>query len=269
MNLVASVRAPVGHFAARVGSPLHPIELKLAVEGPFGGLSLPHVPIIALWNRFFGQSVVSAWTGIVDRQHDLELANAASSNQLAREPVHFHRALLRSDLEHPAVLPDRSHQRAAFGDGQRERLFRVNVQAGLAGMNAWQNPAVVRRGDDDRVELFGIEHLAVVLVRAPVGFLFGQRLLHAADVTVRDGHDSGGILGQVIHELPRPSPSAYETDNDSLVRPADGWGYNLRRDQCPEGHGASTQKPTPAQLGRLRRRASVIDAIHNVSLARE
>jgi len=125
--------------------------LKLAVERTFGRLALPHVPVIAFRDRLFRQPLIPARSGIVNRQHHFDLADAARPDQLARKPIHFHRSLLGTDLEDTFVFSSRLDQNTAFGDGQCERLFRIDVQARLTGVDTRQNAAVVRRGNDDCV----------------------------------------------------------------------------------------------------------------------
>ncbi|MEZ6072631.1 MAG: hypothetical protein R3C10_20810 [Pirellulales bacterium] len=132
MDLVDTVGAPVGHFAAGVRPPTHPAELEIRVEGTQFGRAAPHVPVIAVGDRLFGQAFVAGRTGIVDRLHDFELADAAAADEVAAVVVDFHRALLSTDLKHGAVAAGGVDNRAAFADVGRERLLSVDVQTCLA-----------------------------------------------------------------------------------------------------------------------------------------
>ena len=65
-------------------------------------------------------------------------------------------------------LPHGVDQHAAFADVERQRLFGVDVLAGLAGVDAGQHPLELARADDHRVDVFAFQKLAVVLIDGPV-----------------------------------------------------------------------------------------------------
>ena len=72
-------------------------------------------------------------------------------------------SLLRADLHDSLVLPGRVHHRSPFDDVVRQRLFGVHVLAGGAGGNEDVGMPVVRRADDDGVDVFAVDNLAEVL----------------------------------------------------------------------------------------------------------
>ena len=63
-------------------------------------------------------------------------------------------------------LPGRLDHRPPLGDDQRQRLLAVHVLAGVAGVDRHQGVPVVRDGDDHRVHVLAVEHLAVVAAAA-------------------------------------------------------------------------------------------------------
>ena len=143
LDLVQSVRAPVGHLAARVVAPLHPPELELGVEGAELGRAAPHVPIVARRDRLLRQAGVAAGARIVDAEHVFNFP---------RPPVRTKSQAVRfismvrcwhAHLEHAVVLADGVDEGAALGDVRGKRLFGVDVLAGLAGEDAREDAAVL------------------------------------------------------------------------------------------------------------------------------
>ena len=116
------------------------------------------------------------------------------------------------------VLARGVDQRAALGDSERERLLGVDVQPGLARANARQHAPVVRRADDDRVEVLGIDQLPIILKGAPILFLLLKRFGHPPDVAVADRHDLP-VGGHVVHQLPSPTAGADEPQHHAVIGP--------------------------------------------------
>ena len=127
-----------------------------------------------------------------------DLAELALANDLVAGLDQVRRAAaLGAHLHDPLVLAGRGQHRLALGHVDADRLLDVNINAGLDGRDHRQGMPVVGRGDQDDVEVFFLEHLAVVGERArsllrglavgdDVGGL-GQHLL--VDVAQRDDLD--------------------------------------------------------------------------------
>ena len=108
------MRTPVGHLAARIGSPLHPAKLERRVVGPQRRLPTPLVPVVPFGERLFRQPLIDSWARIVAGLHDLQFADAAAAYQVTGESVHFHSPLLAAHLEHGPVLSRRLNQHATL-----------------------------------------------------------------------------------------------------------------------------------------------------------
>ena len=72
-------------------------------------------------------------------------------------------AVHRADLDHLAVARRRLDHPASFPDGVRRRLLDVDVLSGLQRPDRRQRMPVIRRGDDDGVDVLVVEHAAHVL----------------------------------------------------------------------------------------------------------
>ena len=95
-----------------------------------------------------------------------------------RKPLLGFGSLHRADLKDAASLFDDLLNQLAFVDGQRERLFAVDVFSGVHRFDRDLGVPVVGRGDHDRIDVFSIEDLAIVLVGVGFLALFLFRLFH-------------------------------------------------------------------------------------------
>ena len=73
-------------------------------------------------------------------------------------------AALRADLHDALVLARGGEHRLAFDDIDADRLLHPDVQPGPHRRDHRQRVPVVRRGDQDDVEILLAEHLAIVAV---------------------------------------------------------------------------------------------------------
>ena len=73
--------------------------------------------------------------------------------------------LLRAHLDDAVVAAGRVDHHPPFADGERERLFDVDVLARLAGQHGRDRVPVIRRADDHRVDVLAIEDAAEVARR--------------------------------------------------------------------------------------------------------
>ena len=166
LNLVQPVGSPSGHFSAGIGCERKPPGLGAAgievrMEPARLGLAAPGVPVERLRRGNFRQGAVPG-AGIVVTDDLFYLAETALAQKAAGDVVLHETPLLGPNLADPLVLPCRLDHLAAFGDGEAHRFLAVNVLARLAGVDERQRMPMVRRGDDHRVDLFQVEHLAVV-----------------------------------------------------------------------------------------------------------
>ena len=114
------------------------------------------------------------------------------------------------------MLAGRVDDRSSLGDIDRERLFRVHVLAGLTGQNRDSSAGMIGSGDDDRVELFLLEHLAVILVNGPLRMSFLRGVVGPFEITIGDGNDVPGRR-KLVHQHLGPIPAADEADDDTFV----------------------------------------------------
>ena len=96
----------------------------------------------------------------------------------------------------------------------RHGLFAVDVLAGLAGFDERDGVPVVGRGDDHRVHVHRIEHLAVVAACAAV--LLRRKFFRALHVYVGDRHDAP--RGRQPSQLVRTPSSADVRDPHLIAR---------------------------------------------------
>lgn len=187
------------------------------------------------------------------------LAQAAAANNFARHAIHRHRPLLRADLQHAVVVSHSVDQGSAFVDVKREGLFGVNVFAGLAGVNAGNNPLKFAGRDDHRVDVLAIEQPAIVLNDGPVGFVLGLEPLGPRQIAVAQADDLRR-LGQLLQQETGPATDANRADPNPIIGPgsagrSDRTWQQERPTKLPgcEGACCSPQKPaaTRATADRL------------------
>ena len=118
-------------------------------------------------------------------------ADAAFANQFDRLLIMRAGSLLAPGLHDAVVLARGFDHSAALDNGQRERLFAINVLPGLTGHDRRQRVPVIGRGDDDRVDLLDLQEPPEIFVRRDLG-LAGRRgpvqirLINVADRDRRD-----------------------------------------------------------------------------------
>ncbi|MGA2259111.1 MAG: hypothetical protein ABSG53_30945 [Thermoguttaceae bacterium] len=104
-----------------------------------------------------------------------------------------------------------------------QRFFRVDILAGLAGLNRGQHPLEFPRAHDDRVDIFALQELVVVLVDGPTGFLAGLESFGSRQVAVAQRNDLP-TLRQLVEQQRGPATDANGANADAIVgaRPAAG-----------------------------------------------
>ena len=129
--------------------------------------------------------------------------------------------MLRSGLEHAVVLLNRVDEVPPLGDGERQRLLGINVATRLEDVGTRQDPRMGCRLDEDRVELFLLEHLLIMLVRFPpvaAGNELGG-LVAPRKKAIGHGHDLGAGQSFAGQDPPCPAPQANEAELDPVVGP--------------------------------------------------
>src|SRR5262249_50624241 len=145
---VEVVRAPVGHLAAGVVP--EPPEVVMATEGIVGDIrrrSQPHIPV-EFFRLFFGEYLFGLEAGhrvarvtcadLVDR------ADGAFPDKFDGLLIMRAGPLLAARLNNAVVIARGFDNLAALDDGQRERLFTINILAQLTGYDRRERVPVVR-----------------------------------------------------------------------------------------------------------------------------
>ena len=134
----------------------------------------------------------------------LDLADAAVANHghgAEKAELHF-RALLRADLKHAVGLARTLTDLLAFVDGERERLFAIDVFAGTHGVDGDLGVPVIGRDDGDHVDVVAIEQLAIVFVDVGLAAGFFLAGFGVLGVNVAHGHDVAVRQNALIESLP-------------------------------------------------------------------
>ena len=107
-------------------------------------------------------------------------------------------ATLRADLHDAFVFAGGGEHRLAFDDIDADRLLTVDVDAGLHGLDHGEGMPVIGRADQHDVEIFFLQHLAVIVVGARlflrswrVATMIGRIGKHLL-VDIAKGHDFDG-----------------------------------------------------------------------------
>ena len=163
--------------------------------------------------------------------HSADAAVADVLDGAAEVAVEFG-ALLAAGLEHDVVVARRLHHRARFGDRQRQRLFAIDVLASASGEDRGDGVPVIRRADDDGVDIAAIQQFAEIdvcgatAIGAGLAFL-GVGTMHALDgvlaanaVHVADGDDLRAAVAEEALEMSAiHHADADEAEIDAAVGP--------------------------------------------------
>ena len=122
---------------------------------------------------------------------------------------------------------------------KRQRLFGVDILAGLAGVNAGQHALKFAGGHDHRVDILAIEQLAIVLIDGPVAFLLGLEGFGPRQVAIGRAPRSGPHSGNCSSSNAGPAADADRADANSIVR---SWLVRRGQDFARNEQGA----PRPA-----------------------
>ena len=149
---------------------------------------------------------------------------AGLDDLLALDPV-LPAALLRARLNDLLGRLDDAHHLGAFFDRVRDRLLDIDVLARLNGVERHHLVPVIRRADQDGVDLAVVEDAPVLgrLERGRAGNLRGLEESRLEHVTDRDDFDAGDRL-ELAHQPARPAAGADDRDADAGVGALNGRG---------------------------------------------
>lgn len=112
--------------------------------------------------------LVKSVRAVVDRSNLKNFSKAASTNQIACNPIDLHRSLLRPDLQNPFKVTHCVDEQASFTDIQRQRLLGVHILSRLTSVNARQHTLKFSCCHNDRIDVFVIQEFSIVLIDWPV-----------------------------------------------------------------------------------------------------
>jgi hypothetical protein len=100
-------------------------------------------------------------------------------------------ALLDADLHNPMIASRCFDHEPPFADAIGNRLFNVNIFAGITGIDSHQRMPMIRRRDDYSLKILPLQYLPVVpidlsLISSQLARAFGIRSENIADS--QDGH---------------------------------------------------------------------------------
>ena len=225
--------------------------MKAAVVGPVGGGAEPHVPIHPFGGRLGGKRAFRRRAA--DRHMGgNHLAKHSVTNELdgSYELAAIRRALLHSSLENTARAADFADDVPRLANGQRQRLFAIDVLSRVGGHDGHRGMPMVRCADDNGIKIRPCQHIPEITIFGAsfvlAGFLLvGVCLLreivgvvHLAGIDVADGNDLHARHFKKIPQMScRHAARADDTDGDSVVG---GRGENLGRgDKRRHGGGGS------------------------------
>ena len=184
------------------------------------------IPIHSFRNGLLFETRCPARAGIVLDENRVHFAKTTTSNEFAGILVVGCAALLRANLQNAFVLAHCLHQRSAFGNAKAEWLFGVDVQAFDAGDDRRTHAHVIRRGNHDRVKLFLLEHLLIVLITRPsstgpwIFLVVSRKDIDLRQVAIADGDQFGsmGFAGQRTRQPFGSIARADQSDSQLVIR---------------------------------------------------
>ncbi len=209
----------------------------IGVERAQRGRAQPQVVVHRRGRRSVGLDGDVAHPVLVGPRLDQpDRAQRAAFHVVDRVGVVRSAALLRPHLDDAIVLARDVHHHAALADRQRQGLLDVDVLARLAGHHRRQRVPVVRRADDDRVDVGSVEHAAEVpghqfgrLREVPRHQILDLRALRVIDVTER--HDLRAQAQRLAQVAGAHAAATDQPHADAAVGAAH-LGLRLRRDRA-------------------------------------
>src|SRR5439155_11654207 len=153
---VERVLPQVGHLAAGViPEPAEVVNGAVRVVGPLRRRTKPEIIIKVRGRRLVGWLAETRRdvAKVIDLDRD-EFADPSGADQLARPLIVRAGPLLRADLHHAFVAPRDLDHPTTFAHEQRQRLLHIYVLTRGAGHHRHQRMPVIRRGDNDGIDIF-------------------------------------------------------------------------------------------------------------------
>jgi hypothetical protein len=125
---------------------------------------------------------------------------------------------MQSNLRDAARFRCHLDHLAAFGNGEAERLFDVDILARPASCDALQSMPMVRRRDHDGVDVFVLEKLAIVGIKGglPANFFLCRLSVGLIEIAKRN-YLSVPMRQKRIEQLIAPIPQANDAKPDPIV----------------------------------------------------
>ncbi len=155
---------------------------------------------------------------VVGRAHERDLAQTARLDHLPRFGDRRRAHHLAADLEHAPRLADDVDNLLALVDRVRERLLDVSVLPGLQRLDRHRLVPVIRRRDDDGVDVFAVQNLAVVANDRRPSIRPRPRPGRAPGIRVGDRDDlHPGQAHRVLQQLLAARTRSDESHRDAIV----------------------------------------------------
>ncbi len=242
------MHAPVAHHAAGIIPPEVEAEVEAPrIEGAQGRRAEPPVVVDALRRpglvgRIAQIAAHARRAPGVPRVHatDLpELARADAPHGLDEVRA---AALLEPDLDDALAGLRRGHDGAPLGDVVAERLFDVDILAGLHGAQRRDRVPMIGRRDNHRVDVLAVEDLAVVhgFQDAGSGRLSGR--VQVAGVDVADPEQARVGQRLEVRQVESAAPARADKPQVDAVAGAGGARRQARRRRAG-GAGAHETSP--------------------------
>ena len=152
----------------------------------------------------------------------LDLAESARGDDVAGLLEVRPTALLHAGLHDAFGVGYGRQQRLAFVDGVRDRLFHVDVFAGVHGVDGHGNVPMIRCADYDSVDIGRIEDFAVVEELARFGRHLFAGLGAVQFVDIADGYDlAAADFVEHAEQVLTASAGADTADADTIVSAED------------------------------------------------
>jgi hypothetical protein len=154
--------------------------------------------------------------------HEHHLANVPALDQFDNLPEVRRRPLLAAGLDHAPVVARGLDHAAALLDGVRQRLFAVDVFAGLAGQDGGDGVPVVGSRDEDRVDILAIQDAAEIGVALgrPADLLDRLREHRLEHIGHRGDLDARRAQAH-LHFIKAPRSRTDLADDNPVVGPQD------------------------------------------------
>ena len=174
--------------------------------------------------------------------HFTNFTDSAIPERLANQPDAFAGVALVAHLSGDLVLVGGGREGAGFGDVVGERFLAINMFAGLHGGHGNHRMRMIRRCDNDRVDVFlFVQHLAVIRPDPGVG-IFLERVGGIIMVHIAQCDD---VLRPQVFQVAAPHAAHADARNVQLLAGSSPFGAQHMAGQDVEscdGQGAGAQE---------------------------